>query len=483
MESISTEESSQSRKESREAAAAVRELRTLITDGIKRAQRLTETQGKNAALHECLLFLQRALACVSEEDDDLWDARVQIDWKNFGKRLKHKRIEAKLGQKELADQVDISEAMIRSMEAGLRRPSREVLLRLLAAAPLGLRLEDIAADATNDGVVPTSWLAPHYNPSQLLAEMVEQLNSAGGSLEQTTAYLDYQSAKDFLDICSSRSYLDAFGNFGALDQVAERIVSDCGAGGLDVIALGCGDALREIKLVESLLSHGKQHGVTDLRLFLLDISHSLLTVGHSNAKEALGTSVRSIIALHGNFHDIPKYPLFSERDVRTRTRVFTMLGCTLANLDNEVRFFRDTMSSAAPGDFFLTDFTNAFGPTEDPEQIRRNDPHYQAGIRDGYKAWLSGPLRRYVKGLTAVDFTIELNTDCNIRGSYEITYVAFLSVDAAPQRRRFAVFRIRRYDADKLVETLNRCGWQQIDRVPYGKNDRSNITLSLLKRT
>lgn len=62
------------------------------------------------------------------------------------------------------------------------------------------------------------------------------------------------------------------------------------------------------------------------------------------------------------------------------------------------------------------------------------------------------------------------------------TYVAFLSVDAAPQRRRFAVFRIRRYDADKLVETLNRCGWQQIDRVPYGKNDRSNITLSLLKR-
>ena len=97
MESISTEESSQSRKESREAAAAVRELRTLIMDGIKRAQRLTETQGKNAALHECLLFLQRALACVSEEDDDLWDARVQIDWKNFGKRLKHKRIEAKLG--------------------------------------------------------------------------------------------------------------------------------------------------------------------------------------------------------------------------------------------------------------------------------------------------------------------------------------------------------------------------------------------------
>ena len=97
MESMLTEESSRSRKESKEAADAVLELRTLIAEGIKRAKRLTQTQGKNASVHECLLFLQRALACVGDEEDDLWDASVQIDWKNFGKRLKRKRIEAKLG--------------------------------------------------------------------------------------------------------------------------------------------------------------------------------------------------------------------------------------------------------------------------------------------------------------------------------------------------------------------------------------------------
>jgi len=482
MESISTEERSRSRKESKEAADAVMELRTLITDGIKRAQRLTQTQGKNASLHECLLFLQRALACVSDEEDDLWDASVQIDWKNFGKRLKRKRIEAKLGQKELADQVDISEAMIRSIEAGLRRPSREVLLRLLAAAPLGLRLEDIAADATNDGVVPTSWLAPHYNPSQMLQEMVEQLNSAGGSLEQTTAYLDYQSAKDFLDLCSSRSYLDAFSNLGALEQIAERIVSDCGAGGLDVIALGCGDALREVKLVEYLLAQGKKYGVTDIRLFLLDISHSLLTVGHGNAREALGTSVRSIIALHGNFHDLPKYPLFSERDVRTRTRVFTMLGCTLVNLDNEVLFFRDKLSCAAKGDFFVADFTNSYAPSDDPAEIRRHDPNYLAGVHPSRKHWLAGPLFRYVRGISDVAFSMELNTDCTIRGSYELTYVANISVPGSPPVRRFAVFRVKRYNAERLADCLQRCGWEPILNQPYGQDSRSNITLSLLKR-
>ena len=119
---------------------------------------------------------------------------------------------------------DISDGMIRAIEAGLRRPSREVLLRLLAAPQLGLRLEEIASDSANDGVVPTSWLAPHYNPSAMISEMVEQLNGAGGSLEQTTAYLDYQSAKDCLDIFNSQSYLHAFSNTSALDHMARQIV-------------------------------------------------------------------------------------------------------------------------------------------------------------------------------------------------------------------------------------------------------------------
>ena len=93
-------------------------------------------------------------------------------WKNLGKRLKLKRMQANLGQKELAELADISDGMVRAIEAGLRRPSREVLLRLLAAPQLGLRLEEIASDSANDGVVPTSWLAPHYNPSAMISEMV-----------------------------------------------------------------------------------------------------------------------------------------------------------------------------------------------------------------------------------------------------------------------------------------------------------------------
>src|SRR5262249_10516792 len=163
---------------------------------------------------------------------------------------------------------------------------------------------------------------------------------------------------------------------------------------------------------------------------------------------------KSVIALHGNFHDLPKYPLFSERDVRTRTRVFTMLGCTLANLDNEVRFFRDTMSSAGQGDFFLADFTHAYASAEHPDQVRVRDPAYVAGIRPAYKTWLGGPLRRYQKSLVDLELSIDLNTDCAVRGSYELVYVAHATVQGAPARRRFAIFRVRRYDVEKLEECL-----------------------------
>jgi transcriptional regulator with XRE-family HTH domain len=461
---------------------SVHDLQRQIAESIQRAQRLTRNHAKSAAIHECLLFLHKALACISEDGEEFWDTTVQIDWKNLGKRLKLKRMQANLGQKELADLVDISDGMVRAIEAGLRRPSREVLLRLLAAPQLGLRLEEIASDSANDGVVPTSWLAPHYNPSAMISEMVEQLNGAGGSLEQTTAYLDYQSAKDCLDIFNSPSYLNAFSNTAALDHMAQQIVETCGAGGLDIIALGCGDAKREIKLVESIVLHGKTRGITNIRLFLLDISHSLLTVGHAAARETLGNSVKSVIALHGNFHDLPKYPLYGERDIRTRTRVFTMLGCTLANIDNEVRFFRDTMSSAAKGDCFLTDFTNTYASADRPDEVRATDPGYQGGVRDSYKTWLSGPLRRYVKGLSGVEFSLELSTDCTVRGSYELTYVTNLTVDGTPSRRRFVVFRVRRYDAEKLHDFLHRCGWHKHASLAYGTNDRSNITLSLLVR-
>ena len=458
-------------------------LRALIEQAAKKAQALAERYEKNPDLADSLLFLQRALSCLNEEDEHWPDHLTKIDWAAFGKTLKRQRMQAKLGIKELADMVEVSESMIRHMEAAEKRPGPRLMLRLLALAPLNLRPEDLKTEQSQPGVVPTIWAAPHYEPRQLLAELVERLNGAGCALEQTTAYLDYQSASDWLTTCNAPNYLAAFSNTAALEAAAALIAEKCGAGGLDLIAIGCGDAKREVKLAEYLLKHGAQHNIQDLRIFLLDISHSLLTEGHSHAKAVLGDSAKNVLALHGNFHDLSQYPLFTPADRRTRCRVYTLLGCTLANLDHEVRFFRDTMSAAAPGDFFIADYTNAYAPPEDQAKIRALDPAFQASMRESHQRWLGGPIYRYCKGARSIDFALEVSTDCIVRGSYELTYVANVNMEKDLPRRRFVVQRVRRYDSALLEDCLTRTGWAPVLRSPYGGNDQSNLTLLMLRKT
>ena len=222
---------------------------------------------------------------------------------------------------------------------------------------------------------------------------------------------------------------------------------------MDVVALGCGDAKRETKLVEYLLQHIKKR------------------------------SIKNIFALHGNFHQLSQYPLFSSGDKRTRCRVFTLLGNTLANLDNEIRFFRDTMNAAEPGDFFVADYTQAYASPGDPERIRELDPPFRAGVRMAHKTWLEGPIQRYTKGARAIDLSIELTTDCLVRGSYEIAYVAKVTMEKGLTKRRFVVLRIRRYESASLSNYLARTGWATELNLPYGSGERDTLRLLLLRKT
>ena len=465
-----------------ELPTEINTLCQIVGEASSLAQSLVDRFEKNSNYADCLLFLQRALACINEEDSQGLEHLGKIDWVAFGKTLRRHRLQAQLAIKELADMVEVSESMIRHIESGEKRPSSRLLLRLLALAPLNLRPEDLQAESSQPGVVPTLWLAPQYEPRQLITELAKRLNGPGCALEQTTAYLDYQSAADWLTTCNAPNYLAAFSNTGALDTTAAHIAEHCGAGGVDLIALGCGDAKREVKLAEYLLQHCARNNIQDIRLFLLDISHSLLIEGHNHAKSALGDSVKNIFALHGNFHDLYQYPLFNRSDLRTRCRVFTLLGCTLANLDNEVRFFRDTMSAAVPGDFFVADYTNAYASPEQPDKVRDRDPSLQSRMRESHQIWLGGPIHRYCKGARDIDFTLELSTDCIVRGSYELTYVANVTMEKDAPKRRFVVWRVRRYDPEQLEDCLARAGWTTEMRSPYGGNDQSKLSLLLLRK-
>ncbi len=98
-----------------------------------------------------------------------------------------------------------------------------------------------------------------------------------------------------------------------------------------------------------------------------------------------------VLTVHGNFYELPRYSMLTQPRERCR-RLYTLLGLTLVNLREEVRFFRDTLSCGASGDLFLCDVLFAYAPPEQPDEIRRKDPALTNPVRESHKAWRGGPL-------------------------------------------------------------------------------------------
>lgn len=463
--------------------AEVESMEELMMTMLKRLQNLAMLRPGNLNIEEGILFQQRALTCLSSatEHDDEKNWLDEIDWKAFGLRLVQKRDAAKMQQKELANLVGVTAQTIRNLEMAAKRPSRELLFRLLAIPELNLKIGDITGEENKPTLIPTSWLAPQYDPQKLMIDMVATLNGTGDALEQTTAYLDSRSAIDFLAIASSQEFLDLFGNHVPLQDVSKQITEGIGRSVLEVISLGSGDAKRETILAQFCLH--KMPNPAHLRLYLLDISHTILMAGYNHARCALGKSGVSVVAMHGNFHDLSRYPILEKQPKKGNcVRLFTMLGNTLANLDNEVRFFRDTLSGCVSGDYFLVDFTVANASVDDPDEIRRMEPVLQMPVSAVRTNWLGGPLRRHCKDLRDVEFSVELDMQCPVRGSYEIIYVAKVSMVCGKPERRFVMFRIKHYDPPKLIECLAGLGWKCESLTPYASNERNKIMLMLLRK-
>ena len=464
-----------------ESRAALEDIQNRMVALLNSLQTYSEQHGEGMVdVEESEMFLQQALSRISvgtEAENEHW--LDDIDWKEFGKRFSNRAKEAGIQQKELAGLVGVTPQTIRNIWTAKKKPSRELMLKLLAVPRLRLRVSDIVGDA-QPALVTTSWFATEYDPRQMIMDMRAKILGSGDSLEQSTAYLDPQSAADWLSISLATGFVALYSNTKPLEQAADIVTSSARRGGLTVVALGSGDARREVTFAQFCAN--KLNKPRDLMLRLLDISHTLLTFGYKHAEEMLGPLGVSVMTMHANFHDLSKYPIFGRGSKKPGQRVFTLLGNTLANLDNEVRFFRDTLSGCVPGDYFLADFTIAHAPADKPDEIRLSDPVFQSALPEARKLWLSGPLWRYGKGVKDVDIAIELETNCMVRGSYETHYVAKVSTDDGLPDRRFSMFRIIRYDSDKLIECLEQLGWKAKMVVPYASNERNKIMLMLLQK-
>lgn len=448
-----------------------------LVDALHELQRLQPNQIKD---HErAVRALQETLTIVGDSDES--ELLGPIDWPKFGERLRLRRTTAGLTQDALADLVGVTGTTIRSLEHNKRRARRGLMLKLLAVPALNLRVSDIelAADRSiGSRWTPTSWLGPAYDPVGMITQLAETLNGPSGQLEQTFAYIESQSARDWMATSASPEYEAAYRGCAPIEPMARRIAEVVGEHALSVSALGSGDGKTEALLVHSLLQQLKLPNKTEL--FLLDISHSLLNAAHRHIAETL-PSLKTY-TVHGNFLELPRLPMMVSPQ-RGRKRLYTMLGYTLVNLNDELRFFRDTLSCCAKGDLFLCDvLMAAYGPCDDRKKLLKLDPVFQGKMRPSHATWLGGIIRRNCVGADEVDFRWELTPHASVPGSYGFDAIATVKMRTGGPDRRFLMWRGRRYDPQRLSEALCEIGWNTVERIDYGPGKTKTMSLLLLQK-
>lgn len=223
------------------------------------------------------------------------------------------------------------------------------------------------------------------------------------------------------------------------------MVRSVGQTGLDVVALGVGDGKTEVRLVRNIVD-ALPAGAGRIWLNLLDISNALVSEAQRHAAAVLAGDV-DVVTSHANLHDVGQYAgVHSAEGEGDRRSLYTLLGYTMANLDNEVRFFSDLAGCAAPGDLCALDFQIAAAPAERPEQVLKKDPALTSPLPAKYVDWMAGPIRRHTHGLESVRSETRLDVHCPVPGSYEVLCIIIATMRDR-QERRFQMWRVKRYEA------------------------------------
>ena len=170
-----------------------------------------------------------------------------------------------------------------------------------------------------------------------------------------------------------------------------------------VIALGAGNAQQESALASALANAkipADVDGEASIELFLVDSSISLLSEGYELATEQLASFSIPICAIEGDFNRLPTFSdMFSARG--PRRKVFTLLGYTVGNLDNELTFLRDCLICANRGDLLLIDAVLRHDEERDVQASLKHDPMAKILAAGGtvktnrLVSFLAGPVARH----------------------------------------------------------------------------------------
>ena len=460
-----------------QAIAAMREVLTL-SDGDDDWAKQLEQLGRIASFVEdrCALF-------------DLGQRSFLLpdQFQRFSTLLRQRRESAHLSRVELCKRAGLSDRTIKNIEHALISPSRDTVVRLLDVTELGLTWTDVLGDPVKQEPDSTSengyncYIPPGYEPLRMVQQLVKMLNGPGGHIEQTFAYLEHRSAIAYMALGHDPAYVARYRAVYPLAELAQRVSMECGQAPLKVIALGPGDGNLEVRFVQQLLSELKK---PDIELVLFDISQPLLNAAYQHALDTFGEqSPVHTLLLQGNFHDLALYPQVCYSPAKgRRRRIYTIMGNTLANLDNEPRFFQHCMSHCQPGDFLVLDIRRRQAPLQASEEaIRKADSVFHGPFPKANAEFLSTPIRMHCPTVLKCEFSYVLETQCPIPGSYALDAVATVKTRDQVERR-FSMFRFKSYDEPKLVQSLARFGWECLLSLPIGPQEHAPLAMLLMKR-
>ena len=392
----------------------------------------------------------------------------------FGQLLRDRRNAVGWSRQELAERAKRSDCTIKFLETAHHRPSRGTLIRLINIKELGLSWSDVpeavapAQPSHRSGAQLNCFIPPSADSLRAISELSALLQGPGGHLEQSSTYLDHQSAAAYLRVCQQSPAYVAMRNQLPLHQVASMIRANIASAPLQVFALGVGDGTLTTRLVQLLLD-GKSSFL--INLCLVDISLPLLSHALGSTAALGHCSNLSTWGIQTNLLDLPVHDglLFQRSPVGGR-RLFCMLGGTLADLENEPRFFQHSLFGVRPGDMILLDIP-----------LRKEDCDIQtpSALSQLHRAWFSGVIQRHCPGASQIDFQLGQAAQGMVPESQIREVLATVRAKGQADRT-FSMYRFRSYDPKRVSELLTSLGWEELSSVVYGEGHADFAAWALL---
>ena len=247
--------------------------------------------------------------------------------------------------------------------------------------------------------------------------------------------------------------------------------------GLEVVALGSGEATKELALLAKVMRLEKSVGRTlpFLTFAPVDVSIPLLIRAATNARRLAASSrPGALYSTHINAFcaDFEEGGLrFAQRlagddpVVERGARLVTLLGNTFGNLRDEDRFLRERLQTLVrPGDFLWLEVGVKASRLEDePLYLLTLDDHAETASEANRRLLLEGPYRRWeaALGRPTAEVTMRVRVRNNdetarVPGSINFCHDLVFRTD----RRVCSMLYSRRYDIAQLTDWLSAHGFK-----------------------